>query len=119
MKKILKYVDSNMNSLVSELQTLIRQPSVSAKNEGIEECAKLVKKTLEKSGIKSQILRLGKNIPPLVYGELYSKKNSKKTLLFYNHYDVQPAEPFNLWDYPPFSAKVKGNKVFGRGVCRR
>jgi len=115
MKKILKYADSNMNSLVSELQTLIRQPSVSAKNEGIEECAKLVKKTLEKSGIKSQILRLGKNIPPLVYGELHSKKNPKKTLLFYNHYDVQPAEPFNLWDYPPFSAKVKGNKVFGRG----
>jgi len=115
MKKILKYVDSNMNRLVSELQTLIRQPSVSAKNEGIEECAKLVKKTLEKSGIKSQILRLGKNIPPLVYGELHSKKNPKKTLLFYNHYDVQPAEPFNLWDYPPFSAKVKGKKVFGRG----
>ncbi len=103
-----------MNSLVSELQTLIRQPSVSAKNEDIEECAKLVKKTLEKSNIKSQILRLGKNIPPLVYGELHSKKNPKKTLLFYNHYDVQPAEPFDLWDYQPFSAKVKVNKIFGR-----
>ncbi|KAG2472217.1 MAG: Acetylornithine deacetylase [Nitrosopumilales archaeon] len=115
MKKILKHVDSNMNNLVSELQTLIRQPSVSAKNEGLEECAKLVKKTLQKAGIKSEILRLGKNIPPLVYGELRSKKNPKKTLLFYNHYDVQPAEPFDLWDYPPFSAKIKGNKVFGRG----
>jgi len=115
MKKILKHVDSNMNSLVSELQTLIRQPSVSAKNEGLQECAKLVKKTLQKAGIKSEILRLGKNIPPLVYGELRSKKNPKKILLFYNHYDVQPAEPFDLWNYPPFSAKVKGNKVFGRG----
>jgi acetylornithine deacetylase/succinyl-diaminopimelate desuccinylase-like protein len=92
MKKILKHVDSNMKNLVSELQTLIRQPSISAKNEGLEECAQLVKKTLQKAGIRSQILRLGKNIPPLVYGELRSKKNPKKTLLFYNHYDVQPVE---------------------------
>ncbi len=115
MKKILSYVDSNMNNLVSTLQTLIRQPSVSAKNEGIEECAALVKKILQQSGVKSQVLRLGKNIPPIVYGEIKSKKNPNKTLLFYNHYDVQPAEPFDLWDYPPFSAKIKGNKVFGRG----
>jgi len=115
MKKILSYVDSNMGNLVSNLQTLIRQPSVSAKNEGIEKCANLVKKMLQKAGIKSQVLRLGKNIPPVVYGELKSKKNPNKTLLFYNHYDVQPAEPFDLWDYPPFSAKIKGNKIFGRG----
>ena len=115
MKKILKHVDSNMKNLVSDLQTLIRQPSISAKNEGLEKCAQLVKKTLQKAGIRSQILRLGKNIPPLVYGELRSKKNPKKTLLFYNHYDVQPVEPLDLWESPPFSAKVKGNKVFGRG----
>ncbi len=109
------HIDSNMKSLVSDLQTLIRQPSVSAKNEGIEECALLVKKLLYKSGIKSEILRLKKGVAPLVYGEIKSKSNSQKTLLFYNHYDVQPAEPFELWDDPPFSGKVKGNKVFGRG----
>ncbi|EGP93459.1 Peptidase M20 [Nitrosarchaeum koreense MY1] len=103
-----------MPRLVSELQTLIQQPSVSAKNEGIEECAQLVKKILEKSGIKSEILRL-KNVAPLVYGEVKSKKNPNKTLMFYNHYDVQPVEPFDLWDDPPFSGKIKGNKIFGRG----
>lgn len=103
-----------MDDLVSELQTLIRQPSVSAKNEGIEECAKLVKKILEKSGIKSEILRIG-NVAPIVYGEIKSKKNPNKTLMFYNHYDVQPAEPFDLWDDPPFSGTIKGNKIFGRG----
>ena len=111
----IKHVDSNMNNLISDLQTLIRQPSVSAKNEGIEECAKLVKKTLQKSGIPSEILRLKKGVAPIVYGEVKSKKNNSKTLLFYNHYDVQPAEPFELWDYPPFSGKLKGNKIFGRG----
>ena len=56
----LKYVDSHIDSLVTDLQTLIRQPSVSAKNEGIEECAKLVQKLLQKSGINSEILRLKK-----------------------------------------------------------
>ncbi len=115
MKKILKYAVSNKNNMISELQLLIRQPSVSAKNEGIEKCAKLVQKLLKKSGIKSELLRIGKNIAPIVYGQVKSKTNPHKTLLFYNHYDVQPAEPFELWDDPPFSGKVKGNKVFGRG----
>ncbi len=112
----LKHVDSNLNSLISDLQTLIRQPSVSAKNEGIEECAKLVKKLLKKSGLKSEILRLKKGVAPIVYGEIKSKQNPTKTLMFYNHYDVQPAEPFDLWDYPPFSGTRKGNKIFGRGA---
>lgn len=114
MKNILKHVDDSMSGLVSDLQTLIRQPSVSAKNEGIEQCATLVAKMLKKSGIKSEILRL-KGVAPLVYGEIKSKKNPNKTILFYNHYDVQPAEPFELWDDPPFSGKIKGNKIFGRG----
>ena len=112
----LKHVDSNINNLISDLQTLIRQPSVSAKNEGIEECAKLVKKLLKKSGLKPEILRLKKGVAPIVYGEIKSKQNSTKTLMFYNHYDVQPAEPFDLWDDPPFSGTRKGNKIFGRGA---
>ncbi len=112
----LKHVDSNINNLILDLQTLIRQPSVSAKNEGIEECAKLVKKLLKKTGLKSEILRLKKGVAPIVYGEIKSKQNSAKTLMFYNHYDVQPAEPFDLWNDPPFSGTRKGNKIFGRGA---
>ena len=115
MKPILQQVDSSMNSLISDLQKLIRQPSVSAKNEGIEECAKLCKKILEKHGVKSELLRLRKGVAPIVFGEIKSKKNPHKTLLFYNHYDVQPPEPFDLWEYPPFSGKIVGNKIFGRG----
>ena len=113
---VLKHVDSHMDALVSDLQTLIRQPSVSAKNEGIEECAKLVSKLLKKSGISSEILRLKKHVAPVVFGEIKSKQNPGKTLMFYNHYDVQPAEPFDLWDDPPFSGIRKGNKIFGRGA---
>jgi acetylornithine deacetylase/succinyl-diaminopimelate desuccinylase-like protein len=111
----LRYVDNNMKGLISDLQTLIRQPSVSAKNEGLEECARLVAKIMRNSGIRSELLHLRKGVPPVVYGEVKSKQNPKKTLLFYNHYDVQPAEPFDLWKDKPFSGKIIGNKIFGRG----
>ncbi len=62
---VLKYVDNHMDDLILDLQKLIQQPSVSAKNEGIEECAKLVKKLLKSSGMKSEILRLKKMLHQL------------------------------------------------------
>ena len=72
----LKYVDSHLNDLISDLQKLIQQPSVSAKNEGIEECAKLVKTLLKSSGLKSEILRLKKGVAPIVYAEINSKSHT-------------------------------------------
>ena len=114
MNQILKQVDKNFSYLISDLQSLIRQPSVSAKNEGIQECAKLTAKILKKAGIHSQILSL-KGVAPVIFGEVKSRKNPNRTILFYNHYDVQPAEPFSLWENDPFSGKIIGNKIFGRG----
>ena len=114
IKKVLQHVDKNMNVLVNDLCILIQQPSVSAKNQGIKKCANLVKNTLKKSGIKAEILST-KNYPPIVYGEIKSKNNPHKTLLFYNHYDVQPVEPIELWNDDPFSGKINGNKIYGRG----
>src|SRR5574340_1161004 len=109
------YIDKNFSSLVSDLQKLIQQPSVSAKNLGLEECSGLVVQIMKKSGIHAEILRVKKGVPPAIYGEVKSKQNPGKTLLFYNHYDVQPEEPLELWDDKPFSGKIKGNKVYGRG----
>ncbi len=110
-----KYVDKNFSSLVSDLQKLIQQPSVSAKNLGLEECAGLIVQMMKKSGIRAELLHIKTGIPPAICGEVKSKKNPDKTLLFYNHYDVQPEEPLELWDDKPFSGKIKGNKIFGRG----
>jgi len=62
---------------------------VSAKNHGIKKSAKLVRSTLKKSGINAEILTM-KGYQPIVYGEVKSKKNPNKTLLFYIHFDVQP-----------------------------
>lgn len=109
------YVDKNFSGLVSDLQKLIRQPSVSAKNMGLEECSHLIVQMMKKSGIHAEILNVKKGVPSAIYGEVKSKQNPGKTLLFYNHYDVQPEEPLELWDDKPFSGKIKGNKIFGRG----
>ncbi|HEU4482900.1 MAG TPA: M20/M25/M40 family metallo-hydrolase [Nitrososphaeraceae archaeon] len=134
---IYSIIDSHMNDLVSDLQLLIRQPSVSAKNNGVLECSHLVKKIMEKAGIKTELLfPQPKNgsfkdnnftidpeidrddfLPPLIYGEVQSKGNPQgKTLLFYNHYDVQPEDPIELWENnEAFSGKVSGNYIYGRG----
>src|SRR5581483_8407942 len=110
-----KYVEKNFSQLILELQQLIRQPSVSAKNMGIEECAGLVSKIMRKSGMRTETLRLKKGIAPVIFGEIKSKSNPGRTLLFYNHYDVQPEEPLELWEHEPFSGQVEGNYLFGRG----
>jgi len=109
-------VDAEMPGLISDLQTLIRQPSVSAKKQGILECANLVVETMRRSGINSELLFLDdKDVAPIVYGEVKSRSNPGRTLLFYNHYDVQPEEPLELWKDEPFSGKVDGNYIYGRG----
>jgi acetylornithine deacetylase/succinyl-diaminopimelate desuccinylase-like protein len=117
-------VDSETRGLISDLQALIRQPSVSARRVGLLECANLVAHIMLKSGINSEVLYLDnddlknakKDVPPIVYGEVKSKANPNgRTILFYNHYDVQPEEPLELWKADPFSGKVEGNYIFGRG----
>ncbi|MGB8034261.1 MAG: M20/M25/M40 family metallo-hydrolase, partial [Nitrososphaeraceae archaeon] len=118
-------VDSEMESLIADLRTLIRCPSVSAKRQGLVECAKIISHIMHKAGIKSEILYLDnsgrsddkKNVPPpIIYGEVASKSNPNgATILFYNHYDVQPEDPVDLWEADPFGGKVEGNYIFGRG----
>jgi acetylornithine deacetylase/succinyl-diaminopimelate desuccinylase-like protein len=121
-----------MNGLISDLQTLVKVPSVSAKKQGLVECADLLADIMNKAGIKAEVLYLDhdgtendntKNIvsntvPPIVYGEVKSKANPDgKTILFYNHYDVQPEDPIELWDKDPFSGHIEGNYIFGRGAA--
>jgi len=114
LERIYNYVDLHVDDFVEDLVRFVRQPSVSAKGEGIEECAKLVEEMMREIGLSTKILR-GEKGHPVVYGEVKSKK-AGKTLLFYNHYDVQPPEPLEEWKYEPFSGTVADGKVYGRGV---
>ena len=112
--KFEKYVSENLNSFVNDIVRLASQPSVSARNDGVEECGILVEKMLEEIGATTKVLRV-EGAPPLVYGEIKSG-NSGKTILFYNHYDVQPEEPLELWKSPPFKPEVRDGVLYGRGV---
>jgi len=116
VKQVLDYIDQNYERFLTDLERLIRQPSVAAKNEGMKECAELVVRMMEEIGVKAELLELPDAFP-LVYGEIQSKKNPRRTVLFYDHYDVQPAEPLELWETPPFEPSVREGKMFGRGVA--
>ncbi len=99
---------------IAELQRLIRQPSVAAQGVGIAETVQLVTELVEASGGKVQILTDGVPGNPVIYAEFEGA--SEATLLFYNHYDVQPAEPLREWTTEPFGGEINDGKIFGRGT---
>lgn len=114
-------LEIDTSKLINDLQRLIKISSVSARKQNLEECASETVKIMRETGIFAELLYLNKNekseAPPIVYGEVKSKSNPNgKTILFYNHYDVQPEEPLDLWESKPFEGIVKGNKIFGRGA---
>lgn len=110
---VTKFIDDNLDKSIDALKTLCRIPSVAAKNEGLEETAKLVEIMLRDVGLETEIHPTSG--APVVTGWL--DVGAKKTLLFYDHYDVQPAEPFDLWDSPPFEPEIREGRLFGRGVA--
>ena len=107
------YVDQHITQFLDELKSFCAQPSIAATGEGIPEMADLVRETLADLGAEVQLLRLTPDSPPIVYGTL---GQGDKTLLIYNHYDVQPADPLELWDSPPFEPTIRDGKIYGRGV---
>jgi acetylornithine deacetylase/succinyl-diaminopimelate desuccinylase-like protein len=111
-KEIDHYLESHMDESIAELSKLCAQPSVAAQNLGLNECAKLVDEMLQARGFKTEIMPT--DGAPVVYAELHGRGD--KTLLIYNHYDVQPAEPLELWDSPPFEPTLRDGKLYARGV---
>jgi len=106
------YLETHMDESITELSRLVAQPSVGAQNLGMQECAALVASMLRKRGFATEVMPTGG--APVVFGERKGKSN--KTLLFYCHYDVQPPEPLELWETPPFEPSLRNGKLFGRGV---
>jgi len=110
--KIDAYLEKNLDKSLAELSRLVAQPSVGAQNLGLKECAALVGEMLKRRGFEVQIMETAG--APVVFGE--RKGKSDKTLLIYNHYDVQPPEPLELWETPPFEPSLRDGKLYGRGV---
>jgi len=112
------YQEKNKDRFLEELFELLRIPSVSAKSEhkkDMLQCAELVKKRLLDAGADTVNI-YPTDGHPIVYGEKIIDPK-KPTVLVYGHYDVQPAEPLELWKTPPFEPTVIDGKIFARGSC--
>ena len=111
-----EYQQKNKERFLNEMIELLRIPSVSAKTEhkkDMLDCAEAVKKSLLASGAdKAEVMQT--NGHPVIYAEKIVDKN-KPTILVYGHYDVQPAEPLELWHSGPFEPVIKDGKVYARG----
>ncbi|ARM76039.1 M20/M25/M40 family metallo-hydrolase [Acidianus manzaensis] len=97
---------------LDDLFEFLKIDTTSAKGKG-EEGAKYLVDYMKSNGIDARLIR-DKSRNPYVYGEINVKAN--KTLLVYNHYDVQPVEPLDKWNSDPFKPKEKDGKIFARGV---
>jgi acetylornithine deacetylase/succinyl-diaminopimelate desuccinylase-like protein len=110
--RIDSYLEKNLDKSIAELARLVAQPSISAQGIGLKECANLVADMLRVRGFTAEVMAT--DGAPVVFAE--RKGKTDKTLLFYNHYDVQPPEPLELWETPPFEPSLREGKLYGRGV---
>ena len=110
--QIKEYLDTNLDRSLDELARLCAQPSIAAQNLGMQECAELVAEMLKARDFEVEIMPT--DGAPVVYAERKGKND--KTLMFYNHYDVQPPEPLEEWESPPFEPAIRDGKMYARGV---
>lgn len=124
MNNIQSYIQEHKNRFINELIDILKIPSISADSNyklDVLKTAKILKISLENAGCDVvEIFQTQGH--PIVYGEKIIDKNLP-TILVYGHYDVQPPDPINLWDSPPFEPVIKKTKlhpegaIFARGAC--
>lgn len=111
-------VAKQLPTAIATLQRYCRQPSISAQSLGMQETIQIVLEMIQKAGGASQVLSDCGGFP-VIYAvfEPGPRGNPDKTLLFYNHYDVQPPEPLAEWTMSPFGAEIKDGKLYARGAA--
>ena len=112
-RTIERYMSDHSEEFLTELQGLVRLPSVSTSGEGIRECAEHLASKLRDIGMDAELLETDGN--PLVLGFLNTRPELP-TLLITTHYDVQPAGPLSEWVSPPFEARREQGCIWGRGA---
>lgn len=112
-QKVLDYIEAHREAYIELLRDLCKQPSVSASGEGIPEMIQLVVKKMNEVGVTPEIIPTEGN--PVIYAEV--KGESDRTFGFYDHYDVQPVDPIELWNTDPFAAEIIDGVIYARGVA--
>jgi len=110
------FLEKNKQKRLDELFEFLKFPSVSAKsehNKDVKACADWLAKHISDFGIDAKVMPTAGH--PVVYGEKI-KSPDNLTILYYGHYDVQPAEPFDLWKSPPFEPVVEDGYIMARGA---
>ncbi len=114
MQDIYEYIDAHADEYVRDLQTFVRQPSISAQNVGLRECANLALGMMRADGLDAHLHELDGG-PPVIIGHMTTPRSSR-TMLCYSHYDVQPPEPIEAWTHGgPWSAEIVDGVLYGRG----
>jgi acetylornithine deacetylase/succinyl-diaminopimelate desuccinylase-like protein len=111
-----RYLDDNDRRFHDELFDFLRIPSVSARSEydaDMQRTAKWVSDNLRTAGLDTEILPTPGH--PVVLGEWRKAPPGAPTVLVYGHYDVQPAEPLDLWTSPPFEPTIRNGRIYARG----
>jgi acetylornithine deacetylase/succinyl-diaminopimelate desuccinylase-like protein len=112
------YLDANRDRQLSELSAFAAIPSISALSEhrdDIERCAEWMREHIERIGLEgARLIRCGGN--PVAYGEWLHAAPGAPTILIYGHYDVQPADPLELWTTPPFEPTIRDGNMYARGI---
>ncbi len=115
---IKEYIKSNKERFLEELFELLKIQSVSAdskfKNE-VDKAADWLVNEFQKLEL-DKVEKIKTKGHPIVFAEKIIN-DTYPTILVYGHYDVQPADPYELWDSPPFEPTIKNNKIFARGAC--
>ena len=118
MTQLETYISANEGRFLEELKDWLRIPSISTLPEhagDVRHAAEFAAEQLRGIGFDGVQL-IATQGHPLVYGE-WLKESGKPTLLIYGHYDVQPVDPVELWDSPPFEPTVRGDNLYCRGAC--
>ena len=113
VQKVLDYIDAHQEEYVTFFQELLRQPSYALDTDDIAKMKEKVKVALSKIGITAEEIPTSGN--PVIFGEL--KGEVDRTLAFYDHYDVQPVDPIELWNSDPYAAEIRDGRIFARGVA--
>jgi acetylornithine deacetylase/succinyl-diaminopimelate desuccinylase-like protein len=117
LQKALEYASQNRAKFLNELIEMLKIPSISTDEEYKDETLRAAEWTadhLKKLGMENVEVMPTDDGHPVVYGE-YLKKSGAPTVLVYGHYDVQPADPLELWESGPFEPEVRGEKLYARG----
>lgn len=113
MQLFYRYVEDHMDEFIRELQVLLREMSIYTNTFGINSTANFLESHLQRVGCKVQRVVVDDS-KPYLYGEI---GEGPVTVLFYNHYDVQPVDPPSLWDYGPFLGEVHEGYLYARGAA--